>query len=162
MAIAYSISKWPACFPSRVLARDGGKHIYNITLSEDLPNAVFISKGAFQELDRYAEAAAGSVTGKIQGKAPNGNFWVEISTCDEGTCLVYNVPVIDETFTKSFTKEENYYNKSGSTVRAYQLAPGDIIEMNAAALGLSADPVSYPVNVSAATYGTSTYAKALN
>ena len=70
--------------------------------------------------------------------------------------------MIEETWTNNFTKEENFYSKQGSVVRAYQLAPGDIIELNAAALDLAADPVSYPVNVSATAYGTSTYAKALN
>ena len=162
MAIKYTIDTFPIGFPTKVLAREGGKHIYNITLAEDTPNGVFVSKGAWQELDRYVEAAAGTVTGKIQGKAANGNFYVEIVTCDEGTLFVSQVPVIEEEWTKNFLKEENFYNKNGETVRAYQLAPGDIIELNAAALGLVADPASYPVNVSAATYGTSTYAKALN
>lgn len=162
MAIKYTIDTFPAGFPTKVLAREGGKHIYNVTLSEDTPNGVFIAKNAWQELDRYSEGAAGSVTGKIQGKAANGNYYVEITACDEGTLFVYQCPVIAEEWTKAFQLEENFYNKSGDTVRAYQLAPGDIIELNMAALGISADPVSYPVNVSAATYGTSTYAKALN
>ena len=162
MAIKYTIDTFPIGFPTKVLAREGGKHIYNITLSEDTPNGVFVGKGAWQELDRYVEAAAGTVSGKIQGKAANGNYYVEIVACDEGTLFVSQVPVIAEEWTKDFQKEENFYNKNGETVRAYQLAPGDIIELNAAALGLVADPVSYPVNVSGATYGTSTYAKALN
>ena len=160
--ISYTIAKFPAGFPSKVLAREGGKHIYNITLAEQTPNGVFVGKGAFQELDRYAEAAAGTVTGKIVGKAANGNYYVEIVTCDEGTLFVYQCPVIAEEWTKEFQLEENFVNASGDTVRAYQLAPGDIIELNMAALGIAADPVSYPVNVSVATYGTSTYAKALN
>ena len=160
--ISYSIATFPIGFPTKVLARDGGKHIYNITLAEQTPNGVFCGKGAFQELDRYAEAAAGSVTGKIVGKATNSNFYVEITACDEGTLFISQVPMIEETWTKNFTKEENFVNANGSTVRAYQLAPGDIIELNKAALGITADPVSYPVNVSATAYGTSTYAKALN
>ena len=162
MAIKYTIATFPTGFPTKVLARDGGKHIYNITLSEDTPNGVFVGKGAWQELDRYAAAAAGSVTGKIQCKAANGNYYVEITACDEGTLFVSQVPVIAEEWTREFQKEENFYNKNGDTVRAYQLAPGDVIELNAAALGLVAAPVSYPVNVSATAYGTSTIAKALN
>ena len=162
MAISYTIASFPIGFVNSALSQHGGRHIYSVTLAEDTPNGVFISKGAWQELNRYAEAAAGSVTGKIQGKAANGNFYVEIVTCDEGTLFVSQVPVIEEEWTKNFTKEENFYNKAGSEVRAYQLAPGDIIELNKAALGITADPASYPVNVSATTYGTSTYAKALN
>lgn len=162
MAISYSIAKFPIGFPSKVLARDGGKHVYNITLAEDTPNGVFVGKGAFIDLDLYAEAAAGAVTGKIQKKADNGNYYVEIVTCDEGTLFVSNVPVIEEEWTRNFQKEENYFNPQGHEARAYQLAPGDVIELNKAALGITADPVSYPVNVSATAYGGSSYAKALN
>lgn len=160
--ISYTIAKFPIGFVNKALAQNGGKHIYNITLSESTPNGIFIGKGSFQELDRYAEAAAGSVTGKIQGKAANGNYYVEIVTCDEGTLFVSQVPVIEEEWTNAWQKEEYFTNASGSVVRAYQLAPGDIIELNKAALGIAADPVSYPVSVSAAAYSGSSYAKALN
>ena len=71
-------------------------------------------------------------------------------------------PIIEEEWTKSFQKEENFYSKNGEVVRAYQLAPGDVVELNATALGLSSEPVSYPVSVSATAYGSSTYAKVLN
>ena len=70
--------------------------------------------------------------------------------------------MIAETWTNEFKKEENFYNPKGSEVRAYQLRPGDIIEVNAAALGLSGDPVSYPQSVTATAYGSSSIAKALN
>lgn len=161
MAIKYSISTFPAGFPSKVLARNGGKHIYNITLTEDTPNGVFVGKGAFQELDRYVAAEAGAVTGNIVGKSANGNYYVEIATCDEGTLFVYNVPLIEEEWAKIFQKEENFYNPNGTEVRAYQLAPGDIIELNKAALGITADPATYPKAVAATKYGTSTVAKIL-
>lgn len=159
MAIRYTLSKFPTGIVSKALCSNGGKHIYNITLSEDTPNGVFVGKGAFVELDRYTEVAAGSVSGNIVAKAENGNYYVEISACDEGTLFVYQVPMIEEEWTKEFQKEENFYNPSGSVVRAGQLAPGDVIELNAAALGLTADPASYPTAVTATAYGT--YSKQL-
>lgn len=162
MAIKYAFTTFPTGKVSKALAENGGKHIYNITVSEDTPNGVFVGKGAWQELDRYNAATAGSVAGKIQGKAANGNYYVEIDSCDEGTLFVASVPLIEEQFTNSFQKEENFYNKAGSEVRAYQLAPGDIIELNKAALGITADPARYPVSVTATAYGTSTIAKVLN
>lgn len=162
MAVRYNIQKFPIGFVSKALAQDGGKHIYNVTVTEDTPNGVFIGKGNWIELDHYAAATAGAVTGKIQGKAANGNFYVEIVTCDEGTLFVSSVPLIAEEWTNEWKKEENFVNGANTEVRAYQLASGDIIELNAAALGLSADPASYPVSVSATAYGFSTVAKALN
>lgn len=162
MAIKYNISTFPTGNVVKALAQNGGKHIYNITISEDTPNGVFVGRGSWQELDRYAATAAGAVTGKIQAKAANGNYYVEIDTCDEGTLFVASVPLIEEQWTNSFQKEENFYNKANTEVRAYQLAPGDVIELNKAALGITADPASYPVSVSATAYGSSTIAKALN
>lgn len=161
MAIKVSIDKFPFGFPSKVLAREGGKHIYNVTLKEDTPNGVFIGKGAFVELDRYDEAAAGSVTGNIVAKAANGNFYVEIDTVAEDTLFVYQAPVIAEEYSNKFMAEDNFYNPAGTVVRAYELAHGDIIELNAKALNLSADPSTYPTAVTASTYGTATYAKQL-
>lgn len=162
MAIKYSITKYPTGVVSKALAQDGGAHIFNVTVSEDTPNGVFIGRGDFVELDHYKEAAAGAVTGKIVAKAANGNYYVEIDTCDADTLFVASVAMIEETWTNEFKKEENFYNAKGSTVRAYQLVHGDVVEVNKAALGLSADPTSYPQEVTATAYGTSTLAKALN
>lgn len=162
MAVRYNIQKFPIGFVSKALAQDGGKHTYNVTVTEDTPNGVFIGRGAYVELDHYVEAAAGSVTGKIQGKAANGNYYVEIDTCDEDTLFVASDPVIAQEWTNEWQKEENFVNGANTEVRAYQLAHGDMIELNAAALGLSADPASYPVSVTATAYGSSSLAKALN
>lgn len=159
--IDVSIAKHCYGFPSKTLAREGGAHIYNVTVSEDTDNGLFVGKGAFLELDRYDEAAAGAVTGDIVAQAPNGNFYVEIKTCDEGTLFVYQVPMIEEEYSRKFMAEDNFYNAANTEVRAYQLKPGDVIELNAKALGLSAAPSSYPVAVTAKAYGSSSLAKYL-
>ena len=161
MAIKYNIQKFPTGAVAKALAQNGGAHIYSVTVTEDTPNGVFIGKGDFVELDHYKAKVAGAVTGSIVAKASNGNYYVEIESCDEGTLFVASVAMIAETWTNEFKKEENFYNPKGSEVRAYQLRPGDIIEVNAAALGLSGDPVSYPQSVTATAYGSSSIAKAL-
>lgn len=161
MAIKYTFTEFPTGVVAKALAQNGGAHIYSVTISEDLPNGVFVGKGAFVELDHYNDAAAGAVTAEIVGKAANGNFYVEIKTCDEGTLFLSNVPMIEEEYNNSFKRETLYYNPANTEVRAYQLRPGDIIEVNAKALSLSADPASYPVAVTASTYDTSLVAKAL-
>lgn len=162
MAIKYDITKFPIGFVAKALAQNGGAHIYSVTATEDLPNGVFVGKGDFIELDHYKAKVAGSVSGKIQAKASNGNYYVEIDACDEGTLFISNVPMIAEQWTNSFQKEENYYNKKNTELRAYQLKPGDVIELNMAALGLSSDPSSYPQAVTAAVYDSSAVAKVLN
>lgn len=162
MAIKYNIQKFPTGVVSKALAKLGGQHIYNIELTEDTPNGVFVGKGDFVELDHYKAAAAGAVTGKIQGKAPNGNYYVEIDTCDEDTLFVAKVALNAEDWTHEFQKEENFVNEKGDVVRAYQLVHGDVIEVNKAALGLTKDPTSYPQTVGAVAYDSSVIAKALN
>lgn len=161
MAIKYTFTEFPIGFVAKALAQNGGAHIYSVTISEDLPNGVFVGKGAFVELDHYEDAVAGAVTADIVGKAANGNYYVEIKTCDEGTLFVSSVPMIEEEYNNQFRKENLFYNPKDTEVRAYQLRPGDIIELNAAALSLSADPAAYPQAVTAATYDTSAVAKAL-
>lgn len=161
MAIKYNIQKFPTGAVAKALAQNGGAHIYSVTVTEDTPNGVFIGKGDFVELDHYKAKVAGAVTGSVVAKASNGNYYVEIEACDEGTLFVSSVALIDETWTNEFKKEENFYNPKGSEVRAYQLRPGDIIELNKAALGYTEDPKKYPEAVEAKAYGTSTVAKQL-
>lgn len=142
--IQYDIAKHAVAFPSKVLAREGGKHIYNIQLDEKTlgycDNGWFVGKGEFIELDLYKEAAPGTVSGVVVGKAANGNYYVEITSCDEGTLFVYQVPMIEETYNNKFKKESNYTNAPEQVVRAYQLAYGDVIEVSAE--GFSAEPAS--------------------
>lgn len=134
--INMNISQHAVAFPSKVLASNGGAHIFNITLTEDVDNGFFVAKGAWQELDRYAQAKVTPETtaiGVVRDVAANGNYYVEI-TADLGAALfVYQVPMIEEEYSNVFKKESNFYNANGDTVRAYELKIGDIIEVSAAA-----------------------------
>lgn len=131
MAIKYAIDQHAIAFPSKVLAREGGKHILNIELKENVDNGWFVGKGAFKELDLYEEAAPTSVTGKVVAKAANGNYYVEIVST-ENALFVYQVPMIEEEYNNAFKKESNYFNANGTVVRAYDLAPYDVVEISAA------------------------------
>ena len=132
--IQVNIAKHAVAFPSKVLARDGGKHIYNIQLAEAadkfVDNGWFVGKGDFIELDLYKEAAPTSFAGKVVGVAANGNFYVEVKSA-ENALFVYQVPMIEETYSNTFKKESNYTNAPTQVVRAYELAEGDIIEISA-------------------------------
>ena len=132
--IQVSIAKHAVAFPSKVLARDGGKHIYNIQLAEAasayVDNGWFVGKGEFVELDLYKAAAPTSFEGKVVGKAANGNFYVEVLTPGDAL-FVYQVPMIEETYNNNFKKESNYTNAPKQVVRTYELAVGDIVEISA-------------------------------
>ena len=111
--IQMTIAKHAVAFPSKVLARDGGKHIYNIQLAEAasayVDNGWFVGKGDFIELDLYKAVAPTSFEGKVVGKANNGNFYVEVVTPGDAL-FVYQVPMIEETYSNTFKKESNYTN----------------------------------------------------
>ena len=132
--IQVNIAKHAVAFPSKVLASKGGKHIYNIQLTEAsdkfVDNGWFVGKGDFVELDLYKAAAPTTFDGKVVGIAANGNYYVEV--VDPGDALfVYQVPMIEETYNNTFKKESNYTNAPTQVVRSYELAVGDIVEISA-------------------------------
>ena len=126
--IQVNIAKHAVAFPSKVLASNGGKHIYNIQLAEAAEK--FVDKGDFIELDTYKAVAPTKFAGKVVGVAANGNYYVEVA--DPGDALfVYQVPMIEETYSNEFKKESNYTNAPTQVVRAYELAVGDVVEISA-------------------------------
>ena len=129
MAIRYNIEKHAVAFPSKLLAQNGGKHIYNIELATDTDNGNLVKRGAFIDLDLYEEAAATTFEGKIQKQAANGNWYVEV--VDPGDAyFVYMQPFIAEEWTNKFKAEKNFYNEAGDIVRAYQLCKHDVFEVS--------------------------------
>ena len=130
MAIKYEIAKHAVAFPSKLLAQNGGKHIYNIELATDTDNGNLVARGAFIDLDSYEEAAVTEFAGVIQKKAANGNWYVEVTEPGDAL-LVYMQAFIAEEWTNKFKKEANFYNAAGEMVRGYELAVGDVFEVSA-------------------------------
>lgn len=142
--ISYTISEHVWGAPAKVLAREGGKHIYNVQLSADTDNCTFIARDAWLGLDLYSDKAATTFSGVVREKAANGNWYVEV--VDPGDALfVYQVPMIEEEYNNRFKKESNFYNAKGDVVRCYELAEGDILEISAA--GFTYDGVAAEDNV---------------
>lgn len=135
--ISYNITQHAVAFPSKLLAQNGGKHIYNITLTSDTDNGNLVAKGDFEDLDRYTEAAVTEFSGKIQAQAANGNWYVEVVTPGDAL-LVYMKAMIAEDYTNNMKKESNFYNAKGEVVKGYELAVGDVFEVSA--LGFTGDP----------------------
>ena len=132
--IQVNIAKHAVAFPSKVLASNGGKHIYNIQLAEAsdkfVDNGWFVGKGDFVELDLYKAKVPTTFEGNVVAVAANGNYYVEV--VNPGDALfVYNVPMIEETYNNNFKKESNYTNAPTQVVRSYELAVGDIVEISA-------------------------------
>lgn len=127
--IKYSIEKHAVAFPSKLVAQNGGEHIYNITLTSDTDNGNLVARGDFEDLDRYTEAAVTTFEGKIQKQAANGNWYVEV--VDPGDALfVYMQAFIAEDWTNTWKKESNFYNAKGDVVRGYALHKGDVFEVS--------------------------------
>jgi len=132
-------------YPSKLLAQNGGKHIYNVRLGSDCDNGNLVARGAWIDLDSYVEAAVTDFEGVIRAKAPNGNYYVEV--VDPGDALfVYNQPFIEEEWTNTFKDESRWFNAQGDYVRAYELAVGDIFEVSAA--GFSTTPTAASIGKS--------------
>lgn len=114
--------------PSKVLASEGGKHIYNIEISDDVDNANFVAKGDFISLDLYEQDEATTFEGLIVDIAADGNYYVEVTNPGDAL-FVYTVPMSPYT-QKKLSDETVFYNAEGEVARAYELAVGDIIEIS--------------------------------
>lgn len=133
MAIRYAIEKHATAYPSNMLANFGGKHIYNIELVSDTDNGCLVAKGDWIELDLYKEATATTFEGVVRDQAANGNWYVEV--VNPGDALfVYQVPMIAEEYSNKFQNESNFFNEAGDTVRCYEPAVGDRVEVSAEAI----------------------------
>lgn len=152
MAYRFAVEGHGFCFPSKVLAREGGKHIYNIVATEEVDNGWFVGKGAWAGLERYTEAAPGTATGTVLEKAANGNWYIEIVTA-VNAYLVYTVPMVERD-EKDFQKDGVFFNATGDVMRCYELAPGDIIEFGEAALDGTAVTAGNTVELKAITGAT--------
>lgn len=138
--INFSIDKHAVAFPTKILAAEGGKHIYNIQLTKNMDNGTLVGKGTWKGLDLYQQAAvpttgspaAPDFNAVIREKAANNHWYVEV-TDDTDALFVYDAVVIAEDWTREFQKEENFFNESGKTVKAYGLSKGDIFEISDAA-----------------------------
>lgn len=137
MVVSYTISQHAVAYPSKVLAANGGKHIYNIQLTNACDNGNFIAKDAWLSFDLYSEKAATTFAGIVRQQAANGNYYVEVVTPGDAL-FVCNIDDHAEEWTNTWKKESNAYNEAGSVVRAYELAVGDIVEISDA--GFTATP----------------------
>lgn len=106
-------------------------HIFNIVAAADIDNGCIVGKGAWQGMEKYAEAAATTFTGTILGQAANGNWYVEVVTA-ANAYLVLSVPLNYVEIPRQYAGEEYFYNAQGDIMRCYELVPGDIFELSAA------------------------------
>ena len=131
MAYNMTIEKHAYAFQSKLLAGNGGEHIYNLLLSADRDNGTIRGKGDWVEFDLYQEAAApNGFAGKIVGQAADGNYYVEVTEAADALIII-EVPEMGIDYDARFTDPRNFYNKKGDTVRGYALHKGDIFEISA-------------------------------
>lgn len=136
MAIKFTIdNKHIVCFPTKIASGIAG-HILNIELTEDTDNGVVVTAGKYTGFDGYVAAAAPTTyEAVITDQAANGNWYVQVTKADTSDVskmpvLIYEVPVIAETYDVRFTDLHNFYNEKGKTVRGYVLAPFDVYEVS--------------------------------
>ena len=135
MAIKFELSKFPVAFPAKVLSREGGAHMFSLQHTDDLWNGAVVAKGDYVSLDLYKATDATKINAKVVGQAANGNYYVEITKDSPASeaLIVYNPPVIEEQYNKSFQLEANFYIPATMEARAYSVREGDIWELSEAA-----------------------------
>ena len=139
MSYKFAMEDFPVAGVSKLIATQGGAHIYNVTLTSDAWNGAIIKRGDWLSFDNYSEATATDFKGKIVGQAANGNWYVEVT--EDGNLdylLVYNVPIVEMDYTKDMASERHFYLKTGEVARAHELKLGDIFELSSD--GFDGDP----------------------
>jgi hypothetical protein len=129
--IKFEFEKHSYCFPTKVLAGNGGSHILNIELTADADNGTIVGVGEYKSFDNYVEAAApAEYSAKIVDKAANGNFYVEVVEPADAVlvCEVVNNPYTN--YDSRFKSDKLFYNAKGDVVRGYCLAKHDIYELS--------------------------------
>ena len=119
MAIRYSIDTHNVAFPSKVRSGMCG-HTLNCYITEDTDNGY----------DEYNVTTAPSdFAGVIRGKAANGHWYIEVTNAGSTpTVFIHQPVIIAEDFTRSFTRESNFFNAAETVVKGYVLSVLDIIE----------------------------------
>ncbi len=126
-------------FPTRIAASAGSPHIFDVKLTANHDNGVFLTLGDYITLGTYKEGVSkGTITGTIVEQATNGDYFVEIDTAGKGTVFIY-MPEISPYDEKRFRKEELFYNASGDVVKGYELTYKDMVSLSAA--GFTNTPV---------------------
>ena len=132
MAIRINIDNTHAyCFPTKVLAGNGGEHILNIELTRDADNGSIVSAGEYKSFDNYVEAAApAGYEAKIVDVAADGNFYVQVVNPADAilVCEVIDNPY--NNYDSRFKASKNFYNAEGDVVRGYVLHKFDIYELS--------------------------------
>lgn len=139
MAVDISTTTHAVAFPTKVAASAGSPHIFDVKLTANHDNGVFLTLGNYVELGTYQEGTnKGTITGTIVEQAANGDYYVEIATAGTGTVFVY-MPEISPYDNKRLQDEELFYNASGDVVKGYTLSYKDIVSLSAA--GFTNTPV---------------------
>ena len=119
------------CFPTKLLAGNGGEHILNIELTEDADNGSIVAVGDYKSFDNYMEAEApADYEAKIVDIAADGNFYVEVVNPADAVLIC---EVIDNPYTNydsRFKSDKLFYNAAGDVVRGYVLHKHDIYELS--------------------------------
>ena len=131
MAIKFDIEKHAYCFPTKLLAGNGGEHILNMELTSDADNGSIVSVGDYVSFDNYKEAAApAEYEGKIVDIAADGNFYVEVVKPADAVLICEVVIIAEQNYDSRFKDPKNFYNKAGEVVRGYVLHKHDIYELS--------------------------------
>ena len=133
MDIKYAVSTFGTGFPNNTLAAEYGEHILNVKLESDTPNGALVSvdtDNAWVSFDVFAEKAATTFKGIVEQQMTDGS-WLVCCTDPGDSLFIYQKPLTPYERPRELTEEKAFYNKAGSIVRGYRLAPFDRISVSA-------------------------------
>lgn len=126
------------CFPSKLLAQEGGKHIISVKPEADRDQGTLCGKGDFIALDYYKEVASTSFTGKIIALdtarssllAETEYYYIEVTDPGDAWLICSDEVIMDGNGTTASMQKERFYNAKGEPARAYELAKHDVFSIS--------------------------------
>ena len=98
--------------------------MFNLLADKNYDNGVIVAKNAYQYDDVYSVKDSTDFAGTIIDVAKNGNFIVHVDDPGDGL-LVLTPPFSYVTEPSRFAAEDQFYNATGSIMRAYELVKDD-------------------------------------
>lgn len=122
-AFLASVSKHGVAEQTKIKATECG-HMFNLLADKNYDNGVIVAKNAYQYDDVYSVKDSTDFAGTIIDVAKNGNFIVHVDDPGDGL-LVLTPPFSYVTEPSRFAAEDQFYNATGSIMRAYELVKDD-------------------------------------
>lgn len=130
MAYQATIAQHNVAYVGKMLCSEGGAHILNFLMEEDMDNGMIVAQGDFIERDLYKAVKGSGTELTVRALEPSGMYLLEV-TKEADEFMLMQVPIANAGYeTREYTDDAIYYNGVGEVVRGRELTKFDTVLVN--------------------------------